>query len=160
MSRLFRRLLGRKPSVGEKSVRYERRAVSVAKVRQRGWSRDLARVREVLPIHLHEAPLPAPASKAFWVVVAISGREAVGLAWAVPWVGEEQCVNIEEVAVMGERQGEGIGGSLVREIARWTQELGAQRAFIYPIGRSGWITRLGFVPVGGGTYSAPLARLA
>lgn len=161
MARMFRRFGGsqRVESDDDLTVGYERRELSAEAIRRKGWPPDLAAVRQVLPEHLHESDPPAPARRGLWPVVATSRGHPIGLAWAVPWVGDDWGVQIEEVAVLTSWQRQGIGGQLVRQTAQWVHELGFRTIFIYPVSGTGWVTRLGFSPAGGAIFAASTSAL-
>lgn len=129
-------------------------------LRRTGWPSDLQRVREVLPNGLPDSPAPGMARFGSWVVVARSGGEAIGLAWIVPMAGEPRWANIEEVAVVEDHQGEGIGSQLVREAAEWMRDRSFESISAYPVIGLGWIERLGFRRIEGGTYLAEIRALA
>lgn len=100
-----------------------------------------------------------------YAVTASTPSLSVGYAFAIPVDGEPQGWYVDTVAVAADRQGEGIGSRLVRELASWLYEMGIQEvtgtALVGPDSdrRVAWMRRLGFV---GDELSlvAPTATLA
>lgn len=134
---------------------YERLDVDVRRVAQKGWPRHIQRVRLELPATLHDSPPSALALRGSWVVIATRGGETVGFAWAVHAAGDAHGAYIEEVAVSKSARHGGVGGGLVREIARWMLELDRTYLTMYPVTGSGWALRAGFQPIeGSNTYEA------
>jgi GNAT superfamily N-acetyltransferase len=114
------------------------------------WSRDLRRVRGVLPDHLQRAELPSQACFGSWVIKALADGTTVGFVWVVPAVGMPGPVYIEEVAVLVGYQGSGIGTRLVKEAVRRLGELGYDAVTVHLLRSARWVECLGFRDVGYG----------
>ncbi len=127
---------------------------------RRRWPRELQRVREVLPAHLHDSPPPGTARYGSWVVVAVEGPTPVGLAWTVHSAGDDTAAYVEEVAVLESHQREGIATALLRETAAWMLDVGRTTLSIFPMTGSGWVERAGFVRVADRTFEADARALA
>lgn len=142
-------------------VVYERVDIACDRLARRGWPKDLQRVRRVLPEHLHDSPPTGLARHGLWIVVAKSGRNPVGVAWAVHSAGDVRGAYVEEVAVLARYQRQGIGGSLLRELARWMVELDRPHLSILPVTGSHWVVQAGFrVEADSRTYIADASAIA
>jgi GNAT superfamily N-acetyltransferase len=125
-----------------------------------GWPRELQRIREELPDHLHHSPPSGAANNGSWVVVAQIQGVAVGIAWAVHAAGNANGAYIEEVAVRRSHQRRGIGRELLWQMASWMAELQREELSILPISGSRWVSQTGFQPLGGGRYEGVATVIA
>lgn len=127
-----------------------------------GWDPGLQRVRLALPSHLHDTAPYRNRRNGLWTIIAEVEGVAVGLAWSIEWLVDQNTALLEEVALVAEWQRCGLGTRLVRETASWMTELGYVRLASKPItaGASAMYSRLGFLDDGQGMKLASCADLA
>lgn len=127
-----------------------------------GWDPDLQRVRLALPNHLHDSAPYRNGHNGLWMIIAEVDGVAVALAWSIEWLVDRNAALLEEVAVVAEWQGQGLGTRLVKETADWMRELGYVRLASKPITPGAWamFRRLGFLDDGQGMQLASCADLA
>lgn len=127
-----------------------------------GWDPALQRVRLALPSHLHESAPYRNGKNGLWTIIAEVEGVAVGLAWSIEWLVDQDTALLEEVALVAEWQRWGLGTRLVKETAGWMTELGYVRLASKPITprASAMFSRLGFSDDGRGMKLASCADLA
>ncbi len=151
-----RRILGRHFPIPPGEVQYARTGLTFEDIWPR-WPGRLQSIREVLPGGLAETGPTGMARHGTWILTANVNNKPIGLAWSVPYVGDDGWAYIEEVAVAEAWQRHGVGSSLVVGTMDWLREVGFKMVAVYPITGSSWIENLGFSPSVGGQFICRLS---
>ena len=158
MVALLRRRLRPIPPVGTSLV-FERREIRWDL--KRGWDRDLQRVREALPEHLHDSAPYRNGRRGLWTAIARAADVPVGIAWSMFWVADPAYAWLEELAVVPEWRRQGVGTRLILDTADWMAAEGFASLASHPITPEArdLMKHLGFSAIDLGTYVTPLDRL-
>lgn len=150
-----------------KSVGYERCEIPYQAARRRRlglgyveasmrWPAGIPGVRRALPKYLWNAAPPGTARRGSWAVIAKVAERAIAFAWIIPSPGSDSDCVAEEVAVLPEWQGNGIGPACLIRVLAWMEELGYRQVAVLPMGWATTVERMGFRRQDFGMYAAAI----